>query len=235
MRANLTKFSTYETVFWYLVSSSVFCQVYLSAMPESANLKWVTSVSVDRVRANERPIFLGVYLGYCALKQSIDHFKEDIDHLDLGAVDRQDNPNAREASTSLKRTLARFPTRFAHAGMQALWAFGVSLPIYLFFVRSFVWSWALTILRPFYTMPKTNLPPATWPLDAFLFIRCVLAGTMLFFIWSAGNMAFSVFMVREPLKNGQPLTSESKDPNGSLLNGLKSKKLSIQVCIMTQL
>lgn len=35
-------------------------------------------------------------------------------------------------------------------------------------------------------------------------------------------------MVREPLKNGNPLTSESKDPNGSLLNGLKSKKLSIK-------
>ncbi|GKT86924.1 nuclear envelope protein [Colletotrichum tofieldiae] len=31
-------------------------------------------------------------------------------------------------------------------------------------------------------------------------------------------------MVKPPLKNGKPLTSESKDPNGSLLNGLKSKK-----------
>jgi nucleoporin NDC1 len=26
------------------------------------------------------------------------------------------------------------------------------------------------------------------------------------------------------------LTSDSKDPNGSLLNGLKNKKLSIKVC-----
>lgn len=49
------------------------------------------------------------------------------------------------------------------------------------------------------------------------------------FVWSSGNTAFSVFMVREPLKDGNPLTSESKDPNGSLLNGLKSKKLSIKV------
>lgn len=229
LRANLTKLSTYETVFWYMVSSSVFCQVFLSAMPASANLQWVVYLSGDRARVNERPVFLGVYLGYCALKQSIDHFKEDIDHLDLGAADRQSNPGAVEASASLKRTLLHFPARFAQATMQATWAFLPVFPVYLLLIRSFAWSWALTILRPFYTMPKTNLPPASWPLDPFLFVRCILAGTLLFFIWSAGNTAFSIFMVKEPLKNGLPLTSESKDPNGSLLNGLKSKKLSIQV------
>ena len=36
-------------------------------------------------------------------------------------------------------------------------------------------------------------------------------------------------MAKAPLKNGQPLTFEAKDPNGSLLNGLKSKKPSIKV------
>lgn len=235
LRANLTKISTYETVFWYLVSSSVFCQVYLGAMPASANLKWVVYFSGDRARLNERPVFLGVYLGYCAIKQSIDHFKDDIDHLDLGAVDRKDNRDAVEASTSLKKTLWQFPSKLAHAGMQAVWAFVPVIPIYLSLVRTAVWGWALTFLRPFYNMPKTNLPPASWPLDPFLFVRSILAGTLLFFIWTAGNVAFSVFMVKEPLKNGQPLTSESKDPNGSLLNGLKSKKLSIQCFAMWEL
>lgn len=230
LKANLTQLSTYETVFWYLVSSSVFCQVYLWALPASANFNWVTYLAGDRVRANERPIFLGVYLGYCAIKQSIDHFRLDIDYLDLGASERRAQPGVAEASTPLKRTLARLPTNFAHAGIQAGYALIVTLPLYFYAIRSLAWSWALSTLRPFYTMPKTNLPPASWPLDPFLFIRTLVAGTMLFFIWAAGNAAFSVFMVKEPLKNGQPLTSESKDPNGSLLNGLKSKKLSIQVC-----
>ncbi len=43
-------------------------------------------------------------------------------------------------------------------------------------------------------------------------------------MWMLGNSAFSIFLVKEPLKNGKPLTSEAKDQNGSLLNGLKSKK-----------
>jgi nucleoporin NDC1 len=63
----------------------------------------------------------------------------------------------------------------------------------------------------------------------WLMLRCILASFMLLFAWMAGNTAFSIFLVKEPLKNGRPLTSESKDPNGSLLNGLKSKKLSIKV------
>ena len=71
------------------------------------------------------------------------------------------------------------------------------------------------------------LPPS-WPIDLYLLARCVYAGTLLNFLWAVGNTAFSIFMVKEPVKNGKPLTSESKDPNGSLLNGLKSKKLSIQ-------
>lgn len=37
-------------------------------------------------------------------------------------------------------------------------------------------------------------------------------------------MLFTAFATEEPLKLGKPLTAASKDPNGSLLNGLKSKK-----------
>jgi nucleoporin NDC1 len=59
--------------------------------------------------------------------------------------------------------------------------------------------------------------------------RCVWSSILLSFIWLAGNTAFSIFLVKEPIKNGRPLSSDSKDPNGSLLNGLKSKKLPIKV------
>lgn len=85
------------------------------------------------------------------------------------------------------------------------------------------------VLRPFYNLPKANILPAAWPSDIFLMVRCVIAGTLLSLIWATGNTAFSIFMAKAPLKNGKPLTSDSRDPNGSLLNGLKNKKLSIQV------
>ncbi|POS85302.1 hypothetical protein EPUL_002999, partial [Erysiphe pulchra] len=39
----------------------------------------------------------------------------------------------------------------------------------------------------------------------------------------------SFYTAQEPLKNGRPITQESRDPNGSLINGLKSQKLQIRV------
>jgi nucleoporin NDC1 len=56
-----------------------------------------------------------------------------------------------------------------------------------------------------------------------------MAGTLICLLWSFSNAAFSFWLAKEPIKNGQPLTTESKDPNGSLLNGLKSKKPRISV------
>jgi nucleoporin NDC1 len=204
-------------------------------MPEFANLSWITYFSGDRARVNERPLFLAFYLSYCALKQSIDHFKDDLDHLDMGSTSQEGSDGSAKPPTSLRKTLMRLPEMFATAVQQALLSLAVAPVLYLFFLRSISWRWALTFLRPFYNLPKTSIPPPSWPMDLFLLVRCVYAGTLLFFIWSAGNIAFSIFMVKEPLKNGQPLTSESKDPNGSLLNGLKSKKLSIQVCVRMEI
>ncbi|PHH83376.1 hypothetical protein CDD82_1605 [Ophiocordyceps australis] len=46
--SNLLRLQMYETAFWYLVSSFIFTNVFLSSMPASANLGWVTHFSGDR-------------------------------------------------------------------------------------------------------------------------------------------------------------------------------------------
>lgn len=71
--------------------------------------------------------------------------------------------------------------------------------------------------------------PVSYPFSINTLFRCWVASLFLLFVWTVANVAFTIFLVKEPLKNGKPLTSESKDPNGSLLNGLKSKKLRIKV------
>jgi len=55
-------------------------------------------------------------------------------------------------------------------------------------------------------------------------------GTLLVLLWEFVNKAFDVYIAQEPLKNNKPITSDSKDPNGTLLNGLKSKKETAKVC-----
>lgn len=215
-------------MFWYCFSSFLFCPVFIWSVPDSANLRWVTYFSGDRARVNERPIFLAWYLGCCAVKQSIEHFVGDVDRLDLGIM-KQGGQDSSEPSVSLKKVLLRLPSTFAQTLSTSFITLIAACVLYFLSVRSVAYGWTLMVLRPFYNLPRANILPTLWPLDLFLVLRCLFAGTFLSFVWAAGNTAFSIFMVKEPLKNGQPLTAESKDPNGSLLNGLKSKKPSIQV------
>ncbi|KAF4125884.1 nucleoporin NDC1 [Geosmithia morbida] len=231
--ANLSSPSTYETAFWYFFSSFLFCPIFLWSMPESANLSWVKYLSGDRAKANERTIFLACYLGICALKQSVEHFVKDVDRLNLGLTTM--SGGAAGGASSLKGVVLRLPAVLGGAFHDSLVSFGIVTVVYMGLIRPFAYRWTLMVLRPFYNIPKSNLLPTSWPLDLWLAGRCMLAGTLLFVVWGAGNTAFSVFMAKEPLKNGQPLTSESKDPNGSLLSGLKSKKPSIKCFAMWEL
>lgn len=196
-------------------------------MGEGTNLQWITYFSGDRARLNERPLFLTCYLGSCALAQTFIHYRRDVDRLVLGLSKKEEGQVP--SGDSLQVVLRQLPGLFISSVTGAIVAIPLSLILYYAILRSFAWGWALMFLRIFYSLPKTNMVPPTWPTDIWVLFRCIHAGALIFLIWNAGNFAFSTFMVKEPLKNGKPLTSESKDPNGSLLNGLKSKKLSIKV------
>ncbi|WZH42413.1 nucleoporin protein Ndc1-Nup [Fusarium acuminatum] len=230
-RSTITRLQTYETFFWYGFSSLLFSHVFLWAMPTKANLSWVTYFSGDRARLNERPLFLLAYMVSCAITQTFNHYRKDTDRLVLG-LSKGKNDKQPDA---LKLVYFAIPHTFSDSVAGAASALPVALILYYAILRSFIWGWALMFLRIFYNLPKTNMLPPSWPSDLWLLFRCVEAGTFVHLIWNIGNLAFSTFMVKEPLKNGKPLTSESKDPNGSLLNGLKSKKLSIKAFAMWEL
>lgn len=233
LKASLLSFKTYETLFWYAVSSFLFCSTYLGTLSETSRLQWITYYSGDRPRLNERPLFMVCYLGICALLQTIIHFQFDLDRLNLGTLKGKSAGQGKSNSllpASFQIALRQLPSVFAGCVKQSVSALLTTLVLYYVIFRPFTWSWALMVLRPFYNLPRANMLPPTWPTDIFLMIRCIWSGALLNFIWATANTAFSVFMAKAPLKNDTPLTAESKDKNGSLLNGLKNKKLSIRVC-----
>ncbi|KAM0457632.1 hypothetical protein ACHAPV_006526 [Trichoderma viride] len=236
--SSLASLRTYETAFWYCASSLLYCTIYLGTKDEETNLQWINYFSGGRARLNERPLFLTCYMFTFALGQTVEHYRRDIDRLDLGSLERKQAVEQKSlgfVSGSLQTLLLELPVAMVESTKVALLTFPATVVIYYFFLRSFAWSWAMMFLRPFYNMPRSNMLPSSWPLDIYLINRCMLAGVGLGFLWAAGNQAFSVFMVKKPLKNENPLTSDSKDPNGSLLNGLKSKKLSIKAFAMWEL
>ncbi|KAL9097285.1 MAG: hypothetical protein Q9165_000712 [Trypethelium subeluteriae] len=54
--------------------------------------------------------------------------------------------------------------------------------------------------------------------------RFLIEGFLLELLWEFCNTVFTDHVAEEPLKRGQPLTNDSSDPNGSLLQGLTAKK-----------
>lgn len=69
----------------------------------------------------------------------------------------------------------------------------------------------------------------------YLIFRSFFTGSLLVVCWQCANLFFSVFIGKEPLKRGQPLTDEAKDPNGSLLTGLKAKKPAVKTFALWEL
>ncbi|KAL2024288.1 hypothetical protein VTK56DRAFT_8770 [Thermocarpiscus australiensis] len=232
------KFQTVETISTYAASAYFFSQIYLWSLPERSGLEWITYFMSDRARLNEKPIFFTAHFVLLGVYQALLHLFKDVDRLSLGTA-RQQNGNGKpedgDSSTQIRRLWGQLPSTLLSTLNQSLFGLLVSIVIYPIFLRATIWKTMMILLRPIYNLPRTNLVPATLPFSFSSILRCLLVSMMLIFSWAAANTAFSLFLVKSPLKNGKPLTSDSKDPNGSLLNGLKNKKLSIKCFAMWEL
>jgi nucleoporin NDC1 len=227
---NVFKLQTLEALVTYVFSGWLFSQMWIWCSSAEKGLNWITYFSGDRARLNEKPLFFTWHFIILGCMQAFLHLFYDFDRLSLGFVKAKETGKGSDSTVQLKQFLmGSSPPIFIRSLTQSAAAVVLSVLIYPTFMRGFVWRTTLVFLRPFYNLPKTNMLPSTWPFNAWVLWQCAWVGFLLLIVWSVGNEAFSTFLVREPLKNGQPLTSESKDPNGSLLNGLKSRKLPIRV------
>ncbi|KAK3387722.1 nucleoporin protein Ndc1-Nup [Podospora didyma] len=218
------------TILVYVASAFLFSQVYLWSLPETAQLEWFTYFQPGRPRLNEKAVFFTIHFVLLGLFQAATHLYEDVDRLSLGVARGQTG-----ASSQANKFVDLLPAMLISTINKSFFAIMLSTIVYPLFLRAWVWYGLMTLLRPFITLPKTNMVPSAWPYSFGNIIRCWVASLMLIAVWNIANNAFSAFLVTKPLKNNKPLTSESKDPNGSLLNGLKSKKLSIRCFAMWEL
>lgn len=218
----------------YVLSSWLFSQTYLGAVLSSANLDWITYFNGDRPRLNEKPIFFTVHFIILGIYQAVSHIYYDQDRLTLGVAKprKEGKAGAVDTGSQLKKFGEQLPAIFRDSLSISLVTVVLSAVIYPIFLRSMVWGLALSMFRPFYSITHVNLVPPTLPFTFWLLLRCISSTFMLSFIWLSGNTAFSILLTRDPIKNTKPLTSDSKDPNGSLLNGLKSKKLPVKVSLL---
>ena len=133
-------------------------------------------------------------------------------------------------ASAMDRIKAELPRR-AQAGFLRCLSMAFIGPVcYSLFLRRTVWSWTISIVKHFLGLPRSSLGlPNVPPYHINVILRSVLAGFLLVLLWETSTIAFEAFLAQEPLKQGLPLTQSSKDPNGTLINGLNSKRSTLQV------
>jgi nucleoporin NDC1 len=236
---HLTSPRTYNTLWWYGVSAFVFGEVYIWSRGNDANLGWIDpGRTYERPRLNENPIVLRSLYMYLAVVQTCVHLYSERDTVALLNVEVNKQQGAGEETKTVT------PTDKLKQTMPALarWALNVMVfglvtiaPIYFFFLRGTAWSWTYFFGRVFFRdLPKNSAPAGLIHVPALIW-QSASSCFMMIFLWEISNAVFTLYVAQPPLKKDNPLTSEikdnagsyvakSQDPNGSLLNGLKSKK-----------
>jgi nucleoporin NDC1 len=94
-----------------------------------------------------------------------------------------------------------------------------------FGLRKIFWQLHLALAKPFFNLSRANAAPiGRPPLGLPFLFQCLFAGFLLILTWELTSILFLTYATQEPTKNGLPLSSTSRDPNGTLLNGLKAKR-----------
>lgn len=236
-----------QTLFWYLSSAFLFCEVYIFSTAQGANLAWVDpgrSVypkilwtpeltcerSYERPRLNERPVFLRSLYVCLAVAQTGAHLYGDYDRIKPHKTKLEPTPVTGSPQSALDKSYQPISQiRDALGGMvqrSLLLAILTALMgpfVYFVFMRQIAWSMAFAIGRTMFSLTKSARPSGLTDLSS-LMARFVGSSFLLAFLWEVSNRAFSIFASAEPLKKGLPLTTDSKDPNGSLITGLKAKR-----------
>lgn len=171
--------------------------------------------SYERPKLNERPILLRSQFLFLALAQSAIHLYKDYDLIRL--------PQSPTKTSPLMQLKDEIKNIVAHTAklVSLTCLFG---PFFYFAVwRNLAWSLTFKIGRTLFFLPKSTRPSGlTDPVS--LIARFLWSSTLLVALWELSNRAFTIYTAQEPVKKDKPLTADSKDPNGSLLAGLKAKK-----------
>lgn len=207
-----------QTLIWYTFSAWWFSEVYIWSAPGEARLWWIDyGRPYERSRLNERPIYLRMMFVWLAFVQSIFHLCWDYDRVTLAGKGpksfQQPLPWLKNIGPKI---LHNAISRTAFCGLTG------SL-LYLFFIRHLLWDFAFSLASYFYTLQRNQRPPVIGGLMDMIG-RFLVEAFFLGLLWEFCNAIFTDHVADEPLKRGYPLTNDSADPNGSLLQGLRARK-----------
>ncbi|KAF2421484.1 hypothetical protein EJ08DRAFT_619963 [Tothia fuscella] len=227
--------STYLTFLWYLVSAALYIEVYLFGRPPEAKMGLIDyGRAHERPRLNARSVAFRTLFLSLAVAQSFIHLYLDEDRAPypLRLTTKSSDKESKDVSVSLAVSPSSFVQLSDSLPMMARRAAILSLSItfpygifYLIVLRIWAWNNFFAVARYIHFLPVAQRAhPTTLAPFTDLVSRILIQSFFLAFLWEFVNVVFSLYISREPLKKDKPLTDDSKDPNGSLILGLKAKK-----------
>ncbi|KAK8158647.1 nucleoporin protein Ndc1-Nup [Phyllosticta citrichinensis] len=218
----LPRLSTVYTIICYGASAFFYSAVYIWSRSAKDNFGIVDEGKAwDRSKLNERPLYFYSMLLELAVVQSFVHIYRDYGRIKLPA-----NATGQEKSkrTVLKRRL--LPILNDVLTRMILFTV-VGNGIYFLFIRMRAWRLAYPFAKFQDPSVKDMKPRAANFIG--LSMRVFVQGFLLTLLWEFANVALAIYLAKQPLKRQKdqtmkPITNDSKDPNGSLLNGLTLKK-----------
>lgn len=222
---------TILTLAFYAFSAWLYSEIYTWSRTEKDRLN-LTELgrAHERLKLNERPLYLRFLFMALATAQTGVHLWNDYDRIDVPAMQPKklgedattDAPVKRGPKPRVALMKQLKPMFVAAASLTLLVALSGTI-FYFVGPRHLFWDYYYSFSRNFISLSKTSRPTGLAPF-APLVAKFVTEGTLLVLLWEFVNKAFDLYIAQEPLKNNKPITSDSKDPNGTLLNGLKSNK-----------
>lgn len=235
VRKYILRKSTILTIAFYTFSAWFFSEVYIWSSDASDKFGLTEYGRMhERVKLNERPLYLRYLFFVLAMAQSGTHLWKDYDKIEIPAMkpkkERDDESTTlfRRASKPRHILMAQLFHMAGKAGAMTMSVAAIGAAVYFAGLRYAIWEYYYSFSKYFISLSKTSKPTGVSPF-APLCMKFVVQGTLLSLLWGFVNKAFDLYIAQEPLKNDHPITNDSKDPNGTLLNGMKSKKEAVKV------
>lgn len=219
---------TFGTIVVYGLSAWFYSEVYIWSRSGKDRLEFTDHGRPhERIKLNERPVYLRFLFVSLAVGQAIMHLYLDYDQVRI--LVPQTKQAQKDPRSELWKRLVPLATK---AGMTACSTFVIGSVVYFAGIRHIIWNVWYSFMKNFIALAKTSKPTGLPPFINLTFMF-LWEGTWLALLWQFSNKTFNLYMAEEPLKKGKPITTDSTDANGSLLNGLKSSKGDAKVCIIS--
>ncbi|KAF2742579.1 hypothetical protein M011DRAFT_472164 [Sporormia fimetaria CBS 119925] len=198
----------------YAASAFIYGLVYLSMRGADVGLGFTDPGKPhERTKLNERPIYFQFLLIVLACGQAAMHISRDYDRI----------PESKPGWGLKEEVSYMVVPVLSQAGIQAVCVWLVGSVVYFMGFRNWFWGYWYWTMEKVFSLAKTSRPTGLAPFLS-LAIIFLAHGTLLTVLWNFGNTMFNLNMGKEPLRKGLPISATSNDPNGTLINGLKSKK-----------